>query len=144
MRGDSRIFNSYREPNMSTQFIRTSLRSRSRRQNRELIGWAIATCILGLSVTTIAADGFVAKIIAGDETPVEEPSLDRWRRTSLGWEQLEPAASPKRKFVTAQHISFVQIWPAAWAACVVLSVLAASGAEGIKFNTGTSGRDQVS
>ena len=51
-------------------------------------------------------------------------SDDAWRRTSVGWQRLPPSAPHSRSFEPSLHISLAQTWPAAWAACMLLSILA--------------------
>jgi hypothetical protein len=71
---------------------------------------------------------------------------DSWRRTVRGWEQLAPdgRGSVGREAPT-EHVAFVQLWPAAWAASVILSVLglAATGAEGKEIDARLAGGDEV-
>jgi hypothetical protein len=48
---------------------------------------------------------------------------DHWRRTSEGWEKLQPLARATASFGPSHHASLAQTWPAAWAACMLLSIV---------------------
>jgi hypothetical protein len=50
---------------------------------------------------------------------------DGWRRTSVGWEQLPPPP-PVLRYTPSRHITLSQAWPAAWAACMLLSIIGAA------------------
>jgi hypothetical protein len=54
---------------------------------------------------------------------------DGWRRTASGWERIDKSPehahrSPMEQ--PSQHFSFVQIWPAAAAACMLLLIMGLS------------------
>jgi hypothetical protein len=51
---------------------------------------------------------------------------DGWRRTSVGWEQLPPPPPPVLRYTPSRHITLSQAWPAAWAACMLLSIIGAA------------------
>ena len=79
-------------------------------------------------------------------TDTSHASADGWRRTALGWERLPvDGRNAAAKEAPAEHIALAQVWPAAWAACLVLSVLglAAAGAERKEIDARLAAGDQV-
>lgn len=72
---------------------------------------------------------------------------DGWRRTTHGWERLPRGERDTGSAeVPSQHVTLVQAWPAAWAACLVLAVLslAAARAERKQVDARAAGSDQFS
>ena len=110
----------------------------------------LALAVIALHAMALCEVGCAQRVdqqLFGASQPDASPSLgDGWRRTVRGWEQLTPGgkAATGREAPT-QHVALVQVWPAAWAACVVLSILrlAAAGAEGKEIDARLARGDEL-
>lgn len=68
--------------------------------------------------TVLQADPPSTKMLTCVELP------DRWRRTAQGWECIDVDVNEVPHTLTpTSHFALSQIWPAAWAACVLLSII---------------------
>lgn len=56
-------------------------------------------------------------------------SDDTWRRTATGWVQLNLTGPSSSGFRPSHHASLAQSWPAAWAACMLLSIVGLASVE---------------
>ena len=66
---------------------------------------------------------------------------DQWRRTSEGWEKLQPLAGATAIFAPSHHASLAQTWPAAWAACMLLSIVGVLSGSAKGINRDPAGTD---
>lgn len=92
------------------------------------------------------AQGGDRQVGSASRTDSSLASADRWRRTAIGWERLPvDGRAPFREEDPSEHVALAQVWPAAWAACLVLSVLslAAAGAERKEIDARSAAGDQV-
>ena len=111
---------------------------------------SLVVAIVALSVASFSLDVDLAsnahaQIDHAKPANTSPQLADRWRRTAQGWEQLSPSGrSAVVSEAPTQHVTLVQAWPAAWAACVVLSILglAATGAERKEIDACLASGDQ--
>lgn len=97
---------------------------------------ALAAAVVTLSVVYCCEESFAqhggAPAVHASSGTLAPQLADNWRRTVHGWEQLAAEGKSGRdREAPTQHVALVQVWPAAWAASVILAVLglAATGAE---------------
>ena len=81
---------------------------------------AVLSMIAVLAAITCEPPRFA--LAQGDASIDLSALSDNWRRTSAGWQQLPPVAQTSATFAPSQHATLAQLWPAAWAACMILSI----------------------
>lgn len=113
---------------------------------RSLAVAMVAITMFGCSFAVILCDNVCAQCDTASHAAAAPQLVDGWRRTAQGWEWLPAGGEEKNQpEVPTEHVAVAQVWPAAWAACVVLSVLglAAAGAEGKEIDACLAAGDQV-
>lgn len=113
---------------------------------RSLAVAMVAITMFGCGFAVILCDNVCAQYDTASYAAAAPQLVDGWRRTAQGWEWLPASGEEKNpREVPSEHVAVAQVWPAAWAACVVLSVfgLAAAGAEGKEIDACLAAGDQV-
>ena len=86
----------------------------------------IQSLVLLLVFTFVVADRSALLAQYADVRGASIRQDDGWRRTADGWQQFRSTQKVAQRFKTSQHLSTAQVWPAAWAACMLLSIVGLS------------------